>query len=99
MLPNPDVLRRVSQRFPDQALGGRFKVLCGEGQDGVSLGSAKQTSSATTTMLGFAALKTAAVHPVAEQHFTPQPACALTASSWGAVLSAQSEGICTVKPP
>ncbi len=100
MLPYPDVLRRLSQRLPDQAFGGRFNALCGDGLVEMCLGNANLLSVATTKMPGCAASRTADAQPVAEQQFTPQPIFALTAptSSCDTVLSAQSAGICTVKP-
>lgn len=100
MLPYPDVPQRVPQRFPDQALGGRFNVLCGDGLVEVSSGNANLLSVATTMMPGCAAFTAAAAQPVAEQQLTPQPASAISASASprDSVLSAQFAGICTDKP-
>ena len=81
MLPFPDVPQRLPQRFPNQTLGGRFNVLCGDGLGGVCPDNLKLSSMATTMMIACAGSRIAAAHPVAEQQFTPQPACALMASA------------------
>jgi hypothetical protein len=100
MLPYSDVLRSLPQLFPDQALGGRFNALCGDGLAAVLSGNANGPSMATTTKQGCAAFRTAAEHPVAEQQLKPQPFCSLatSASPRDTVLSAKPSAIGTVKP-